>query len=128
MSTNARTKKALQRRYFIRLAALMLNMVPSPPSRGKREDRIDVRIDERTRAAFEEVKEFYGFKGDADAIRGMIAILKNREKTVAEVEGRVAATLRPYVEEQIREYGRTEEYKDLVRALVDEVLKEEIDP
>jgi len=26
----------------------------------------------------------------------------------------------------MREYGRTEEYKDLVRALVDEILHEEI--
>jgi len=100
----------------------MLNMAPSPPPRGKREDRIDVRIDERTRAAFEAVKEIYGFKTDADAIRGIIAILHNREKTIAEIEGR----LRPYIQEQMREYGRSEENKDLVRALVDEILREEI--
>jgi len=97
-------------------------MAPSPPPRGKREDRIDVRIDERTRAAFEAVKEIYGFKTDADAIRGIIAILHNREKTIAEIEGR----LRPYIQEQMREYGRSEENKDLVRALVDEILREEI--
>lgn len=57
----------------------------------------------------------------------MIAILKNRERTVAEVEGRVIASLRPYIREQMREYGRTEDYKDLVRALVDEILHEEIE-
>ena len=104
----------------------MLDMAPTPPARGKREDRIDARIDERTRAAFEAVKEIYGFKTDADAIRGIIAILYNREKTIVEVEGRVAATLRPYIQEQMREYGHTEEYKDLVRAIVDEILHEEI--
>ena len=97
-----------------------------PQSKDKKEDKVEVRIDERTRAAFEEVKEIYGFKSDADALRGLIAILKNREKTVAEVEGRVVATLRPCIREQVREYGRTEECKDLVRALVDEILHEEI--
>lgn len=99
----------------------------APRSEDIKEDRIHVRIDERTRAAFEAVKEIYGFKTDADAIRGLIAILLNREKTLAEVEGRVVWALRPYIQEQMREYGRTEEYKDLVRALVDEVLKEKID-
>lgn len=98
-------------------------MAPTPSVRGKREDWIDARIDERTRAAFEEVKEIYGFKTDADAIRGLISILHNREKTIAEIEGR----LRPYIQEQVREYGRSEENKDLVRALIDDVLKEEID-
>ena len=85
-----------------------------------------MRIDERTRSAFEDVKELYGFKSDADAIRGMIAILYNREKTIAEVEGRVVAMLRPYVEERIQEYSDTEEYKNRVRALVDEILHEEM--
>jgi len=94
----------------------------TPRSKDKKEDKIEVRIDERTRAAFEEVKEIYGFKSDADAMRGIIAILHNREKTIAEIEGR----LRPYIQEQMWEYGRSEENKDLVRAVVDEVLKEEI--
>lgn len=108
------------------LYALLLQYLLLVTSRTQKEDRIHVRIDERTRSAFEEVKEIYGFKTDADAIRGMIAILNNREKTVAEMEGRVVAALRPYIEEQIRAYGSTEEYKDRVRALVDEILHEEI--
>lgn len=100
-------------------------MASSPTSRAKREDRVDVRIDERTRAALEDVKEFYGFGTDADAIRGMIAITAGREKIIAEIEGRVMASLRPYIQEMIREYGSTEEYKARVRALIDEVTAED---
>lgn len=85
-----------------------------------------MRIDERTRIALEEVKEFYGFGTDADAIRGMIALTRSREKMIAEMEGRLVAVLRPYIDERIREYGHSDEYKDLIRALMDEVIKDEV--
>ena len=120
-------KGSLQEGYFIHLAALILDMAPTPPARDKREDRIDVRIDERTRAAFEAVKEIYGFKTDADAIRGIIAILYNRERTMAEIEGRLIGMLVPILETRLKEYYSTEEYKALVRALMDDILNEECD-
>ncbi len=99
----------------------------NPVKRGKRVDRIDVRIDERTRETLERLKKDYGFKGDADAIRFLIAIAASRENIVAEVEGRVLALLRPYFEEWIREYGNTEVCKERVRALIDEILHDEVD-
>jgi len=92
----------------------------------RKDDQISVRLDATLRAALEDIKTEYGFATDSDAIRGMIVLFWNKNVIAAEVEGRVMATLRPYIQEQMQEYGRTEEYKDLVRALVDEILHEEI--
>ena len=94
--------------------------------RVKKEDQISVRLDERSRASLEAIKEKYGFATDTDALRGLITLIHTKNVIAAEVEGRVVATLRPYIEEQMREYGRTEDYEDLVRALVDKILHEEI--
>lgn len=102
-------------------------LIVTPRSKDKKEDKIEVRIDERTRAAFEEVKEIYGFKSDADAMRGIIAILHNREKTIAEIEGRLIEKLVPILETRLKEYYSTEEYKALIRALMDDILNEECD-
>lgn len=94
--------------------------------RAKKEDQISVRLDSKMRDSLDEIKEKYGFLTDSDALRGLIMLVRNKDFIASEVEGRVVATLRPYIQEQMREYGRTEEYKDLVRALVDEILHEEM--
>lgn len=95
--------------------------------RVKKEDQISVRLDDRLRASLDAIKEKYGYSTDSDALRGLIVLIHNKNIIAAEVEGRVVTTLRPYIEEQMRECGRSEENKDLVRALVDEILHEETD-
>ena len=61
------------------------------------------------------------------AIRGIIAILYNRERTMAEIEGRLIGKLVPILETRLKEYYSTEEYKALIRALMDDILNEECD-
>lgn len=93
--------------------------------RAKKEDQISVRLDSKLRASLDEIKEEYGYLTDSDALRGLISLVHNKNIIAAEVEGRVRSSLRSFVEERIREYNNTEEYKDLVRALMDEVIAED---
>jgi len=95
--------------------------------RAKKEDQISVRLDPKLRASLEEIKEEYGYLTDSDAIRGLIQLVHNKNIIASEVEGRVRASLRSLVEEHIRECVGTKEYRDLVRAIVDEVLNEEFE-
>lgn len=95
--------------------------------RAKKEDQISVRLDPKLRASLEEIKEEYGYLTDSDAIRGLIQLVHNKDIIASEVEGRVRASLRSLVEEHIRECVGTKEYRDLVRAIVDEVLNEEFE-
>lgn len=93
----------------------------------RKDDQISVRLDAGLRKALEDIKREYGYTTDSDAIRGLIMLIANKSIIAAEVEGRVRASLRSCVEEEIREHCSTREYRDLVRALVDEILHEEID-
>ncbi len=92
----------------------------------RKDDQISVRLDAGLRAALEDIKQEYGYTTDSDAIRGLIMLIANKNIIAAEVDGRVRASLRHCIKEEIREYGSTQEYRELVRALVDEILHEEV--
>ena len=56
-------------------------------SQQRKTEKINVRVDESTRAAPESIKIAYGFSSDVNAIRGLITIAKNRGRLTTEVEG-----------------------------------------
>ncbi len=86
--------------------------------RETKEDKIYARIDESLRESLEEVKQMYGFGSDSDAIRGLITIAKNREQLTAEVEGRVLDKALPLLESRLREFFKSDEFKELVLQIV----------
>jgi len=92
--------------------------------RVRKEDQFSVRLDGRLRIALDEIKEIYNYDSDPEAIRGLIRFHSNQERFISEIEGRLIEKLVPILEARLKEYYSTEEYKDLVRALMDEIIKE----
>lgn len=95
--------------------------------RARKEDQFSVRLDGRLRIALDEIKEIYKYDSDPEAIRGLIRFHSSQERFISEIEGRLIEKLVPILEARLNEYYSTEEYKDLVRALMDEIIKEEGD-
>lgn len=93
--------------------------------RVKKEDQISVRLDSKLRASLDEIKEVYGYLTDSDALRGLIQLVHNKNIIAAEVEGRLLERIVPTLEARMKEYYLTEEFKDLIRALMDEIVAEE---
>jgi Arc/MetJ-type ribon-helix-helix transcriptional regulator len=93
--------------------------------RARKEEQFSVRLDEKLRIALDEIKETYKYDTDPEAIRGLIRFHSNRERFIAEIEGRLIEKLVPILETRLKEYYSTEEYKEVVRALMDEIIKEE---
>ena len=85
-----------------------------------------MRLDEKLRAALDVIKETYNFDTDPEAIRGLIRFHSNQDRLISEIEGRLLEMFIPILEVRMKAYYSTEEFKDLVRALVDEILHEEI--
>lgn len=90
----------------------------NPVRREAKEDKIYARIDESLRGSLEEVKQIYGFGSDSDAIRGLITIAKNQERLTAEVEGRVINKVIPILESRMRDFFKSEQFKEIVLQIV----------
>ena len=56
----------------------------------------------------------------------MIRFHSIKDRLISEIEGRLLEMFIPILEVRMKAYYSTEEFKDLVRALVDEILHEEI--
>ena len=95
--------------------------------RARKEDQFSVRLDDRLRVALNEIKEIYNYDSDPEAIRGLIRFHSNQERFISEIEGRLIGKLVPILEARLKEYYTTEEYKNLIRALMDDILNEECD-
>jgi predicted AAA+ superfamily ATPase len=70
--------------------------------RARKEEQFSVRLDAKLRIALDKIKEIYKYDTDPEA---MVPILETR----------------------LKEYYSTEEYKALIRALMDDILNEECD-
>ena len=90
--------------------------------RQRKTEQINFRIDEATRAALEEIKSTYGYSNDADAIRGLISFAKNQERLTAEVEGRVIKMAIPIFESKMRDFFKSDQFKEIVLRIVLEEL------
>lgn len=95
--------------------------------RARKEEQFSVRLDAKLRIALDEIKEIYKYDTDPEAIRGLIRLHSNQERFIAEIEGRLIGKLVPILETRLKEYYSTEEYKALIRALMDDILNEECD-
>ncbi len=93
--------------------------------RQRKTEQINIRIDEATRAALEEIKSSYGYSNDANAIRGLIFLAKNQERLIAEIEGRVINKTIPILDSRMREFFKSDEFKELVLQIVLEELPPE---
>lgn len=88
------------------------------PIRQRKTKQLNIRIDEATRAALEEIKKTYGYSNDPDAIRGLIFLAKNQERLIAEVEGRVLNKVIPILESRYAEFFKSDEFKELILQVV----------
>jgi len=84
-----------------------------------------VRLDSHLRASLDSIKEEYGFSTDSDALRGLIVLIKNKEIIASEVEGRLLEKLIPILEARLKDYYTTDEFKGLIRSIMDEVINDE---
>lgn len=89
--------------------------------------QIGVRLDRAMLVEIERIKQDMGYKTDSDAVRYLIAQYKTKETLIAEIEGRLLEKFIPILEARQKEYYSTEEYKNLIRALMDEVISENED-
>ncbi len=93
--------------------------------RQTKTEQINFRLDDTTRADLEKIKEIYGYPNDADAIRGMIKFLRNKEMLISEVEGRIFERIGPYFDTKFKSALHSDEFKEIIRDLMDEVIQEE---
>jgi hypothetical protein len=93
--------------------------------RAKKEDQISVRLDPKLRASLEEIKEKYGYLTDSDALRGLIQLIHNKDIIASEVEGRLLENLIPILEARLKKHYASDEFKELIRSIMDEVITDE---
>ena len=87
--------------------------------------QVGVRLDEAMQADLDEIRQHFGFKNNSDAIRGLITIFKTKEILLAEIEGRLLEKFTPILEARLKDYYATDEFKELIRSIMDEVIKDE---
>jgi len=55
----------------------------------------------------------------------LIVLIKNKEIIASEVEGRLLEKLIPILEARLKDYYTTDEFKGLIRSIMDEVINDE---
>lgn len=83
-----------------------------------------MRLDESLRVALDKIKEIYNYDTDPEAIRGLIRFHSTQERFISEIEGRLLEKYIPILEARMKAYYSTDEFREIVRALMDEVIAE----